>query len=114
MATSTITANDNTEEVTLINVFTVDPSRQIELVDSLDRASAEIFVAVPGFVSANLHVSLDGSRVVNYAQWASEPQYRAALQREDVGHHLATAAAIATSYDPTLVRVRSVHRPQSA
>lgn len=30
----------------------------------------------PGFVSANYHVSTDGSRLLNYAQWTSEDAYR--------------------------------------
>lgn len=27
---------------------------------------------IDGFVSANIHASLDGTRAVNYAQWRSE------------------------------------------
>jgi quinol monooxygenase YgiN len=96
----------------LVNVFTVDPARQIELVDALDAATREIFVRLPGFISANLHTSLDRTRVINYAQWASEQQYAEALQRADVREHLAEATAIADKWDPTLVRVRSIHHPQ--
>ena len=54
---------------------------------------------MPGFISANLHASLDGSRVINYAQWASERQYQAALHRADVREHMAKSAAIAESWD---------------
>jgi quinol monooxygenase YgiN len=79
------------------------------LVDALDEATRAIFVTMPGFVSANLHASLDGTRVVNYAQWASEQQYQAALQRADVREHMAKSAAIAESWDPTLAQVRSTH-----
>ncbi|MFI9228478.1 hypothetical protein [Streptomyces rimosus] len=68
-----------------------------------------MFLAVPGFVSANLHVSLDGRRVVNYARWAGEEQYEEALRRTDVREHIGQVAAIAEANDPTLVRVRSVH-----
>lgn len=109
MATSTITVNAGTEEVTLVNVFTVEPERQIELVDALDRASRDVFVTVPGFISANLHTSIDGTRVINYAQWVSAGHYEAAMQRPDVREHVASSAGLATSYDPTLVRVRSIH-----
>ena len=70
--TTTIDVTCDTDQVTLVNVFTVDPTRQIELVDALDDATSKIFVTVPGFISANLHTSLDGTRVINYAQWASE------------------------------------------
>lgn len=111
--TTTITVTVDTDQVTLVNVFTVDPARQIELVDALDHATSKLFVTVPGFISANLHTSLDGTRVVNYAQWASEQQYKEALRRVDIREHLAEAAVIADKWDPTLVRVRSIHHPRA-
>jgi hypothetical protein len=109
---TTITVTVDTDQVTLVNVFTVDPTRQIELVDALDDATRKIFVTLPGFISANLHTSLDGTRVINYARWASERQYKDALQRADVREHLAAATALADKWDPTLVRVRSIHHPK--
>ena len=109
---TTISVTIGTDQVTLVNVFTLDPARQIELVDALDEATGAIFVTVPGFISANLHTSLDGTRVINYAQWASAQQYQEALQRADVREHMAKAAAIADKWDPTLLQVRSIHRPQ--
>jgi hypothetical protein len=109
---TTITVTADADAVTLVNVFTVDPTRQIELVDALDDATRETFVTLPGFISANLHTSLDGARVINYAQWASEQHYAEALHRADVREHLAEATAIADKWDPTLVRVRSIHHPQ--
>jgi hypothetical protein len=62
--------------------------------------------------TASLHTSLDGTRVINYARWASERQYAEALQRAGVREHLTEAAAIAEKFDPTLVRVRSIHQPR--
>jgi len=106
---TTIAVTTGTDQVALINVFTVDPARQDELVAALDEATRAIFTEMPGFVSANLHTSLDGTRVVNYAQWASEQLYHAALQRADVREHMGKAAAIAESWDPTLTQVRSTH-----
>jgi hypothetical protein len=53
--------------VTQINVFTVEPDDQQPLIDHLARA-ARVAGEVPGWMSASLHRSLDGSRVVNYAQ----------------------------------------------
>ena len=107
--TTTIALTPGSEQVALVNVFTVEPRRQDELVDALERATTDLFVTVPGFLSANLHTSLDGARVVNYAQWASEAAFGAALAREDVRAHMAECAAIAESYDPTLVQVRVIH-----
>ncbi|WP_328630753.1 antibiotic biosynthesis monooxygenase family protein [Streptomyces sp. NBC_00356] len=111
MSSPTTTISADADLITLVNVFTVPPERQIELAEALDRATRDVFLAVPGFVSANLHISLDGRRVVNYAQWNSEQQYQEAMRRPDVREHIAEAAAIAESFDPTFARVRSVHRP---
>ena len=107
----TITVTTDTDQVTLVNVFTVDPAQQIELADALDDATREIFVTVRGFISANLHISLDDTGEINDAQSARE-HYTEAVQRADVRAHVGKAAAIATSYAPTLVRVRSIHHPQ--
>ncbi|MCD2194917.1 antibiotic biosynthesis monooxygenase [Actinomycetospora endophytica] len=109
MPTTTITVDTDGEQVTLVNIFTVEPERQAELVDALDRATAEVFVDDPGFVSANLHASLDSTRVINYAQWASKEAYERALARPEVREHIGEAAALAQAYDPTLVRVRAIH-----
>jgi quinol monooxygenase YgiN len=106
MTVSTIAAD--ADLVTLVNVFTVDPDRRQELVAALERATTELFAGTPGFVSANLHVSLDGHRVINYAQWVDAEVYRATLERPDVLAHLEECAAIADSYDPTLTRVEAV------
>lgn len=114
MSDTMITATGDGEQVTLVNVFEVEPGRQLELVESLETATEELFVSTPGFVSANLHLSLDGTRVINYAQWASEQLFRDALARPDVKEHLAETAAIAKSFAPTLTRVRSVHHPRQA
>ena len=64
---------------------------------------------LPGFVSANIHASDDGSRVVNYAQWASTEDFHAMLDDGRAREHMARAAEIATHFDPHLYRVASVH-----
>ena len=53
---------------TMINVFTVEPEKQQQLIE-LWLKEGKQFEALPGFVSAALHRSLDGKRVINYAQW---------------------------------------------
>src|SRR5689334_6910499 len=95
--------------VTLINVFTVAADRQEALVTALDRATAEVFVGLPGFRSANIHASLDGVRVVNYAQWASEAAFTAMLERPDVQAHMKQIMTIADAYEPRLFTVHAVH-----
>jgi quinol monooxygenase YgiN len=95
--------------VTLINVFTVDPSRQDELVKLLDHATEQVMRKLPGFVSANIHRGLDGRHVANYAQWTSREAMEAMLTNPEAQHHMRIAASIA-QYAPNLYSVASVHR----
>ena len=61
----------HTPIVTQINVFTVPDGQQQPLIDYLSKA-AQVAREVDGWISASLHRSLDGTRVVNYAQSADE------------------------------------------
>jgi quinol monooxygenase YgiN len=93
--------------VTLINVFTVAPEHQERLIDLLDRATEEVMRHLPGFVSANLHKSLDGTRVVNYAQWESRAAFEAMLANPEAQRHMAQALTFAHS-EPHLYEVARV------
>src|SRR5215216_1642497 len=64
-----VTITKDNDVVTLINVFTVAPEDQQRLVDILIDATQKVMRKQPGFVSANIHRSLDGTRVTNYAPW---------------------------------------------
>lgn len=57
----------NANIITQINVFTVTAGRQTALVEVLKDA-ASWAREEPGWISASLHRSLDGTRVANYAQ----------------------------------------------
>src|SRR5271167_3665237 len=100
---------EHAPHTTLINVFTVAPERASELAELLRRATEEKMQFVPGFVSANIHVSTDGTRVVNYAQWQSADAYQAMFNDPDALEHMRAAAGIATSFDPHVYTVESVH-----
>ncbi|MGV9293447.1 putative quinol monooxygenase [Amycolatopsis sp. NPDC003676] len=93
---------------TLVNVFTVEPEKQQSLVEVLTTATEEVMRRRPGFVSANIHASTDGTRVVNYAQWASAEDFQAMLADPECREHMAAAVALAKS-DPHLYTVESVH-----
>ena len=80
-------AKDN-EVVTLINVFTVAPEDQQRLVDVLADATRAVMRKQPGFVSANIHRSLDGTRVTNYAQWRSTEAFETMLQNQEAAEHM--------------------------
>ncbi len=105
--TTTITAT--TDIATLINVFSVSPDNQQRLVDLLVSATETVMRHRPGFVSANIHASDDGTKVVNYAQWATKDDFHAMLADPQARHHMAECAALAEQFDPHVYRVASVH-----
>lgn len=90
--------------LTLINVFTVDPTKQQKLVDVLVEATEQTMKQLPGFVSASIHKSFDGRRVVNYAQWRSHADFEAMTRNESARPHMEAAAQLA-AFDPILCDV---------
>jgi heme-degrading monooxygenase HmoA len=94
--------------VTLINVFTVALEDQDQLLEVLAEATESVMNRMPGFVSANLHKSLDGTKVVNYAQWRSKEDFEAMLQNPEAATHMGEAAGIAEKFEPHLYEVSFV------
>jgi heme-degrading monooxygenase HmoA len=107
MTTNASTIRTGAEILTLINVFSVAADRQQELADVLIDATEHTMRNLPGFISANIHKSLDGRRVVNYAQWESRDAFEAMLRNPEARPHMMRAAAIA-SFDPILCEVTHV------
>ncbi len=91
--------------VTLINVFTVEPEDQQRLLDVLVEATGSVMNKLPGFVSANLHKSLDGMRIVNYAQWRSREAFEAMLDNSEAVVHMKEAGKIEQKIEPRLYEV---------
>ena len=90
---------------TLINVFTVQPERQQRLLDLLSEATEVVMRHQPGFISANLHRSLDGQRVTNYAQWRSREDFEAMLRTPEAQDDMRQASAVADTFEPHLYDV---------
>lgn len=103
------TLDPNAAHLTLINTFTVEPTRADELLDLLSRATDQTMRHLPGFVSANLHISRDRRRVANYAQWRSQDEFEAMLKNPEAQAHMREAAGIAASFDPILYDLREAH-----
>ena len=61
---------------TVIIIFSIEPSQQDELIAAIEEF-LETVKTQPGFISANLHKSIDGVKVANYAQWASMEEFEA-------------------------------------
>jgi heme-degrading monooxygenase HmoA len=104
----TATINPSDQVMTLINVFTVEPGKQQQLIDLLDQATETAMKRQPGFISASIHKSADGRRVVNYAQWRSKADFEAMQKNPEAVEHMKGAAAIAR-FDPIVCEVASSH-----
>jgi len=90
--------------LTLINVFTVEPEKQQALVALLIEATEQVMKHMPGFVSANIHRSLDGKKVVNYAQWENMAAFEAMRKNSKARPHMQAAAELA-QFEPILCEV---------
>ena len=77
----------NNDVVTVIIIFAVEPERQQELVDTIVEFVESAVKHQPGFVSSSIHKSLDGVRVMNYAQWKSLEDYEAFINNSEMQAH---------------------------
>ena len=78
------TIKENAGIITQINVFTVPKGGQQALIDQLAEA-AKFVSTTPGWISASLHRSLDGTRVINYAQSDSPAAAQRVIDRLRLG-----------------------------
>ena len=53
-------------------MFETEPEEQQELIDAITAEVDRWISDLPGFVTSTFHASLDGTWVVNYAQWDSQ------------------------------------------
>ena len=104
------TISKSNKLVTLINVFTGAPAHQQEIVDLLARATETSVRYAPGFISASLHRSLDGTRVVMYAQWRSIEDYQAMRENPAPLPYLQQAVALA-KFEPGMYEVVETYPP---
>jgi quinol monooxygenase YgiN len=105
---TTISAKNDV--MTLINVFTVEPANQRRLVELLTEATEVSVRRAPGFVSASLHRSTDGTKVTMYAQWRSIDDYQAMRQDPAPLPFLQVALTIA-KFEPGVYEVVRTFTP---
>ena len=108
MSNTTTTIEVGVDSVTLINVFTVKPEDQDRLVKALVNATETTMQHIDGFISANIHKSLDGERVTNYAQWRSREAFEAIMKNPEALKHMKPIMEYAAS-EPHLYEVVDVH-----
>lgn len=95
--------------VTLINVYDVEPEKQADLAQLLSEVTESVIRQQPGFMSVSIHNSLDGKRVVNYAQWVSKAYFEDFMRKSETQAKLKEFAALAKTVSPGLFKVNSVH-----
>jgi quinol monooxygenase YgiN len=101
----------NSPVITLINVFTVEPANQQRLIELLTEATDVSVCRAPGFVSASLHRSTDGTKVTMYAQWRSIDEYQAMRQDPAPLPFLQEALKIA-KFEPGIYEVVRTFGPE--
>ena len=94
--------------VTLINVFTVEPGNQQQLLELLAHATESSVRHAPGFISSSLHRGLDGTKVTMYAQWRSVEDYEAMRENPAPLPYLRQALAIAR-FEPGMYEVVEIY-----
>ena len=99
--------------ITFINVFTVEPDKQQRLVELLTEATEVSVRQAPGFVSASLHRSTDGTKVTMYAQWRSLEAYQALRGDPAPLPYFREALTIAT-FEPGIYEVVRTFAPAGA
>ncbi|MEA5619038.1 nuclear transport factor 2 family protein [Cronbergia sp. UHCC 0137] len=71
--------NKSSQVFPIIVVFQVETWKQQELLNNIVEYLESYVKHQPGFISSTLHRSLDGTRVVNYAQWESAEFFKNAM-----------------------------------
>jgi heme-degrading monooxygenase HmoA len=94
--------------VTMINVFAVAPENQQRLIDLLVEGAERVMVTQPGYVSGHVHRSLDGTKVVVYAQWRSREDFQALARNAEAAAHMRRVRELAT-FEPVLYEVVPAH-----
>ncbi len=106
------TISKDAQLITLINVFTVDPSNQSQLVELLTQVTDTFVRRARGFISSSLHRSRDGTKVTMYAQWRSLDDYETMRRDRGATPYLQEALTIA-KFEPGIYDVVESFAPPS-
>ena len=95
------------QPVTQITVVEPEPGMQAEAL-SVMTERAKFMASQPGFVSINIHRSLDGRRIVNYVQWQNRDLLAAAHQSPDFRKEWNRFDDLTHEIDPHLYEVAHI------
>ena len=68
--------------------------------DNKKETTEKVMCKLPGYVSANLHISDDKKTVTNYTQWATLQDFQNMLKNEEAQKHMKIAGSVATEFKP--------------
>lgn len=88
-----------------IGVFTVEPSKQQKLFELVVEFTKQIMSKQEGFISANIHKGMDGTKVANYAQWRNKEDFEKMMNNAKAQIHLNDILTLAKSIDGNLYDV---------
>lgn len=105
----------NAAYATFVNVLACKPEDQDEVVRINVEIVDRVATGSPGFISASVHRSTDGTRVFNYLQWES-PEHLARMQGSARFRRIAAGFAGLIEFEPHQCEVAHVGdaRPDAA
>ena len=78
-----ITIKKGNPVITMVNVFTVESTKQQDFLDALRAELDTVMRQQAGFIGSSIHRSFDGERVLNYTQWESQEAFEASHRDAD-------------------------------
>jgi hypothetical protein len=106
---SKVTTIDHTQDiVTLINIFTVQPTSQQLFLEAQIGEYKRLSGKIAGSLGANLHRGLSGRKAVNYAQFRTVEQFRAWQASDLMKDHLPLIQPYVEGIQPGIYRVVEV------
>jgi quinol monooxygenase YgiN len=97
---------------TFINVFKCSPADQDEVVRINVEIVEQVALGSPGFISASIHRSTDGTRVFNYLQWES-PEHLERMQASPEFRQLGRRFAGLIEFEPHRCEVAHIGEASS-
>lgn len=91
--------------IVLINIFHLDPDQAEAFVATQVSEYKRLQGEFPGSLSANLHLSLDRTRAVNYAHFSSVDAYMAMRRSSAFAEHVERLRGLVLQAEPQLYTV---------
>src|SRR6218665_968685 len=84
----------NTSEVTLIDVFDVQPENQQKVADIIIQLTEQYIKKQPGYISATIYLDVDGKKVFNIGKWKTQEEFQAILKSTEIMASIQKAIAL--------------------